>query len=143
MALGREMPGPAQGGSGRLPPHEISRREEWMELSEAQARVDAWIERFEEGYWPPLANLARLTEEVGELARLLNHRFGPKTKKREELEQDLGEELADVLFVLIVIANDQGIDLGAALSKVLEKYRVRDGDRWVRKKGGEGAPSGS
>ncbi len=104
-----------------------------MELSEAQARVDAWIGRFEDGYWPPLANLARLTEEVGELARLLNHRFGPKTKKPEELEQDLGEELADILFVLIVIANDQGIDLGAALEQVLEKYRVRDGNRWVPK----------
>ena len=114
-----------------------------MELREAQARVDAWIGRFEEGYWPPLANLARLTEEVGELARLLNHRFGPKTKKPEELEQDLGEEIADVLFVLIVIANDQGIDLGSALEKVLDKYRVRDGDRWVPKRGGEGAPSGS
>ena len=57
-----------------------------MELSEAQARVDAWIGQFEEGYWPPLANLARLTEEVGELARLLNHRFGPKTKKPGEAE---------------------------------------------------------
>jgi NTP pyrophosphatase (non-canonical NTP hydrolase) len=114
-----------------------------MELNEAQARVDAWIGRFEEGYWPPLANLARLTEEVGELARLLNHRFGPKTKKPEELEQDLGEEIADVLFVLIVIANDQGIDLGSALGKVLDKYRIRDGNRWIQKKGGEGSPSGS
>lgn len=114
-----------------------------MELSEAQARVDAWIGRFEEGYWPPLANLARLTEEVGELARLLNHRFGPKTKKPEELAQDLGEELADVLFVLIVIANEQGIDLGDALGQVLEKYRVRDSNRWAPKTGGEAAPSGS
>lgn len=112
-----------------------------MELSEAQARVDAWIGRFEEGYWPPLANLARLTEEVGELARLLNHRFGPKTKKPGELEQDLGEELADVLFVLLVIANDQGIDMGFALEKVLEKYRVRDGDRWAPKKDDREAPS--
>jgi NTP pyrophosphatase (non-canonical NTP hydrolase) len=114
-----------------------------MELSEAQARVDAWIGRFEEGYWPPLANLARLTEEVGELARLLNHRFGPKTKKPGELEQDLGEEIADVLFVLIVIANDQQIDLGSALEKVLEKYRVRDGDRWISKSGGEEVPRSS
>ena len=101
-----------------------------MELSEAQARVDAWIGQFEEGYWSPLANLARLTEEVGELARLLNHRFGPKTKKPDEAAQDLGEELADVLFVLLVIANSQQVDLGAALTQVLEKYRVRDGARW-------------
>ena len=106
-----------------------------MELKEAQARVDAWIGRFEEGYWPPLANLARLTEEVGELARLLNHRFGPKAKKPEEAEQDLGEELADVLFVILVIANEQGIDLGTALEAVLEKYRVRDAGRWVPRQG--------
>ena len=102
-----------------------------MQLNEAQARVDAWIGQFEEGYWPPLANLARLTEEVGELARLLNHRFGPKKKKPEEAEQDLGEELADVLFVLLVIANQQRIDLGASLERVLEKYRVRDSARWA------------
>ena len=107
-----------------------------MELSEAQARVDAWIGQFEEGYWPPLATLARLTEEVGELARLLNHRFGPKKKKAEEAEQDLGEELADVLFVLLVIANEQKIDLSAALERVLEKYRTRDAGRWAPKRSG-------
>jgi NTP pyrophosphatase (non-canonical NTP hydrolase) len=106
-----------------------------MELKEAQQRVDAWIDQFEEGYWPPLVNLARLVEEVGELARLMNHRFGPKTKKPGEAEQDLGEELGDVLFVLLVLANEQGIDLGEALEGVLEKYRVRDSDRWKRKEG--------
>jgi NTP pyrophosphatase (non-canonical NTP hydrolase) len=105
-----------------------------MELVEAQRRVDDWIGQFEEGYWPPLANLARLVEEVGELARLMNHRFGPKTKKPGEPEQDLGEELGDVLFVILVLANEQGIDLDEALGRVLEKYRVRDSDRWVRKK---------
>ena len=106
-----------------------------MELSEAQARVDAWIGQFEEGYWPPLANLARLTEEVGELARLLNDRFGPKKKKAGEPEQDLGEELADILFVLLVIANEQKIDMSAALERVLEKYRARDSARWAPKRG--------
>jgi NTP pyrophosphatase (non-canonical NTP hydrolase) len=104
-----------------------------MELQEAQRRVDAWIGQFEEGYWPPLANLARLVEEVGELARLMNHRFGPKTKKVGESEQDLAEELADVLFVILVLANEQKIDLAGALERVLEKYRVRDSERWVRK----------
>ena len=107
-----------------------------MELREAQARVDAWIGRFEEGYWPPLVNLARLTEEVGELARLMNHRFGPKRKKPEEDEQELALELADVLFVLLVIANEQGIDLDEALERTLEKYRERDSERWERKKPG-------
>jgi len=105
-----------------------------VELKEAQARVDDWISQFEEGYWPPLVNLARLMEEVGELARELNHRFGEKTKKAEEPEQDLALELADVLFVLLVMANEQKIDLSEALERVLEKYRLRDSHRWARKK---------
>jgi NTP pyrophosphatase (non-canonical NTP hydrolase) len=104
-----------------------------VELREAQHRVDEWISEFEEGYWPPLVNLARLMEEVGELARELNHRFGEKTKKPEEPEQDLAMELADVLFVLLVMANQQEIDLDQALERVLEKYRHRDSHRWVRK----------
>ncbi|MFO8173920.1 MAG: nucleotide pyrophosphohydrolase [Longimicrobiales bacterium] len=104
-----------------------------MELRDAQARVDEWISRFEEGYWPPLVNLARLMEEVGELAREINHRFGAKTKRPDEPEQDLALELADILFVLLVMANQQGIDLSQALEEVLEKYRLRDSERWVRK----------
>ena len=102
-----------------------------MDLQEAQKRVDAWISRFEDGYWPPLTNLARLIEEVGELAREMNHRFGHKTKKPEESQQDLALELADVLFVLLVIANEQGIDLDEALEQVMEKYRTRDAERWA------------
>ncbi|MDE3003143.1 MAG: nucleotide pyrophosphohydrolase [Gemmatimonadota bacterium] len=104
-----------------------------MTLREAQERVDAWISQFEEGYWPPLSNLARLIEEVGELAREMNHRFGHKPKKPDEPEQDLAMELADILFVLLVIANEQQIDLDDALGRVLEKYRLRDSDRWTRK----------
>lgn len=106
-----------------------------MELRDAQRLVDEWIGQFEEGYWPPLSNLARLTEEVGELARLMNHRFGHKPKKEGEPEQDLALELADILFVLLVIANEQGIDLDEALERTLEKYRRRDSDRWTRKDG--------
>ena len=102
-----------------------------MKIREAQAEVDAWISRFEDGYWPPLTNLARLIEEVGELAREMNHRFGHKTKKDDEAEQDLAMELADVLFVLLVIANEQGIQLDEALERVLQKYRTRDSDRWT------------
>ena len=105
-----------------------------MDLKEAQARVDAWISQFEEGYWPPMDNLARLMEEVGELARELNHLYGSKPKKPEEPDQDLAMELADVLFVLLVIANEQRIDLDRALTRVLEKYRARDSYRWARKK---------
>ena len=102
-----------------------------LTLHEAQVRVHAWISQFEEGYWPPLANLARLTEEVGELAREMNHRFGHKPKRPDEPDQDLAIELADVLFVLLVIANEQGIDLEEALERVLEKYRSRDAERWT------------
>ena len=104
-----------------------------LTLAEAQEAVDAWVSRFEEGYWPPLSILARLTEEVGELARELNHRYGSKPKKPEEPPQDLAMELADVLFVLLVMANEQGIDLDHALTRVLEKYRARDSERWTRK----------
>jgi NTP pyrophosphatase (non-canonical NTP hydrolase) len=103
-----------------------------MTIADAQAAVDSWISQFEEGYWPPLSNLARLTEEVGELARELNHRYGHKPKKADEVEQDIGIELADILFVLIAIANEQKIDLTAAFEQVMEKYRVRDAQRWKK-----------
>jgi NTP pyrophosphatase (non-canonical NTP hydrolase) len=72
-------------------------------------------------------------EEVGELARELNHLYGSKPKRADEPDQDLAMELADVLFVLLVIANEQNIDLDDALTKVLEKYRTRDSHRWTRK----------
>jgi NTP pyrophosphatase (non-canonical NTP hydrolase) len=101
-----------------------------VSLKDAQDRVDAWISRFEEGYWPPLTNLARLMEEVGELARIMNHQFGHKPKKDAEAHQELSEELADVLFVLVAIANEQGIDLNDAFEGVLAKYEARDSERW-------------
>jgi NTP pyrophosphatase (non-canonical NTP hydrolase) len=103
-----------------------------MTLADAQRAVDAWIGQFRDGYWPPLANLARLVEEVGELARELNHRYGPKAKKPGEPEQDLALELADILFVVLALANEQKIDMTAAFQGVLEKYGMRDADRWER-----------
>ncbi len=106
-------------------------QQEDLTLKDAQAAVDAWVSRFEEGYWPPLSILARLTEEVGELARELNHRYGAKPKKPEEADADLAEEIADILFVLITLANSHEIDLGDALRGVLEKYETRDADRWT------------
>jgi NTP pyrophosphatase (non-canonical NTP hydrolase) len=109
--------------------------EEPLTLRGAQAEVDAWISRFEEGYWPPLANLARLVEEVGELARELNHRHGSKPKRPEEGEAELALELGDVLFVLIALANEQEVDLEAGFRAVLEKYRTRDADRWTPRPG--------
>lgn len=104
-----------------------------MRIAEAQAAVDRYIGQFADGYWPPLTNLARLVEEVGELARELNHRFGNKTKKPGEPEQDLALELADILFVVIALANEQRIDLEDAFQRVLRKYDDRDEGRWQRK----------
>jgi NTP pyrophosphatase (non-canonical NTP hydrolase) len=104
-----------------------------VSLSESQRRVHEWISRFEEGYFHPLTNLARLTEEVGELAREINHRFGQKTKKKGEAEGDLAMEMADILFVLICIANREGIDLQEAFDRMMEKVEHRDKDRWTLK----------
>lgn len=104
-----------------------------MTFKEAQARVDAWISQFEEGYFPPLLNLARLIEEVGEVARVVAHSSG-KTPKPGEDPGDLGMELADVLFVLICLCNREGINLEAAFERVMEKYERRDTTRWTRKR---------
>jgi len=102
-------------------------------LRDAQQTVDRWIGQYKEGYFPPLTNLARLTEEVGELAREINHRFGEKTKKKEEPEGSLAMELADILFVVICLANSQGIDLDKAFAVMMAKINARDADRWTRK----------
>jgi NTP pyrophosphatase (non-canonical NTP hydrolase) len=104
-----------------------------MSLRDAQRRVDAWIEQFEEGYFHPMTNLARLAEEVGELAREVNHRFGQKTKKKDEPEGDLGMEMADILFVLICMANREGIDLDEAFDRMMAKVESRDDVRWTKK----------
>jgi len=104
-----------------------------MTLRDSQQLVDAWISQYEEGYFHPLTNLARLAEEVGELAREINHRFGQKTKKPEEPEGDLGMEMADILFVLICMANREGIDLQEAFDRVMSKVEARDEHRWAKK----------
>lgn len=104
-----------------------------MSLTEAQQRVDRWIAQFEEGYFSPLTNLARLSEEVGELAREVNHRFGQKTRKPEEVEGDMGMEMADIIFVVICMANREGIDLDHAFNRMMAKVETRDASRWTRK----------
>lgn len=106
-----------------------------LTVREVQAVVDAWI-RENGGYWEPLSLLARLTEETGELAREYNHRFGAKRKKASEGEADLALEMADVLFILVCMANREGVDLDAALAQTLEKYRIRDAGRWTASAGG-------
>jgi NTP pyrophosphatase (non-canonical NTP hydrolase) len=96
-----------------------------------QQRVQEWCDAEWGGeYWPPLGNLARLIEEVGEVARVINDRYGYKPKKADEPEQELALELGDVLFTLIALANATGVDLDAGFQAVLEKYRHRDARRW-------------
>jgi NTP pyrophosphatase (non-canonical NTP hydrolase) len=104
-----------------------------VSFREAQQAVDRWIGQYEEGYFPPLTNLARLAEEVGELAREINHRFGEKTKKPDEVEGSIAIELADILFVVICLANAQGIDLDDAFAQMMRKVVARDAERWTRK----------
>jgi NTP pyrophosphatase (non-canonical NTP hydrolase) len=104
-----------------------------LAFREAQQLVDRWIGQYKEGYFPPLTNVARLAEEVGELAREINHRFGEKTKKATEPEGSIPMELADILFVVICLANSQGIDLDDAFAAMMAKVTSRDADRWTRK----------
>lgn len=104
-----------------------------MELREVQDEVDRYLGGFAEGYFPPLAMLARLTEEVGELAREVNHAYGPKPKKPDEPPGSVALELGDVLFVLVSFANALHIDLESAFLAVMRKFRERDRGRWTPK----------
>ncbi|MBI3973976.1 MAG: nucleotide pyrophosphohydrolase [Chloroflexi bacterium] len=101
-----------------------------MTIHDAQRLVDDWMREQGWTYWHPLAQLARLTEELGELARLVNHLYGEKPKKAGEAEQDLGLEMADLLYTMICLANSQGIDLQDAFERALAKYRARDIGRY-------------
>ncbi|QPC46679.1 nucleotide pyrophosphohydrolase [Mangrovibacillus cuniculi] len=102
-------------------------------MKEMQQEVDAYIGQFKEGYFSPLAMLARITEEVGELAREVNHTYGEKPKKSSEEEKAIEEELGDVLFVLICLANSLHINMEEAHNLVMNKFNTRDRDRWTRK----------
>lgn len=102
-------------------------------LSEYQQEVDDWMKTLEVGYWTPHEMLARATEEMGELARLINHQYGPKKKKSSEPEQELGEEIADVIFALTCIANAEGINLDEAFARVMDKCYGRDKERFGKK----------
>jgi NTP pyrophosphatase (non-canonical NTP hydrolase) len=101
-------------------------------IKDLQLEVDAYISQFKEGYFSPLAMTARLTEELGELAREVNHYYGEKPKKSTEVQKSIEEELGDLLFVLICFANSLHIDLEEAHRTVMEKFKVRDKDRWTR-----------
>ena len=100
-----------------------------MTIREAQEKVDGWITTTGVRYFSELTNMAILTEEVGEVARLMSRKFGDQSFKENESQKSLSDELADVLWVLICIANQTGVDLTLALEKNFEKKNFRDQDR--------------
>lgn len=115
-------PDPLQGGLCEGAPNELT-------IRQAQATVDDWIKTIGVRYFSELTNLAQLVEEVGEVSRIMSRTFGEQSFKQDERDADLGDELADVLFVLICIANQTGVDLTSALKKNLEKKNARDSKR--------------
>ncbi|QKZ12295.1 nucleotide pyrophosphohydrolase [Spirosoma sp. KUDC1026] len=100
-----------------------------MTIREAQDTVDEWIKTVGVRYFNELTNMAMLTEEVGEVARIVARRYGEQSEKESDKAKDLGDEMADVLWVLICLANQTGIDLTDALQKNLEKKNIRDATR--------------
>ncbi len=100
-----------------------------MTLEEAQKSVDQWINQYGLRYFNELTNMAMLTEEVGEVARIIARRYGEQSEKESDRQADLGDEMADVLWVLLCLANQTGIDLNAAFVRNLEKKTTRDKDR--------------
>ncbi len=102
-----------------------------LTLRDIQAQVDGWVRRYAVGYWEPLAMLARLVEEVGETARLLNHLYGPKQKRDDEPVQKLALELGDLLYTITCLANSHEIDLQAAFEAVMLKLDARDRERFT------------
>ena len=105
-----------------------------MELNVLQKKVDDWIKKYGVRYFDELTNMAQLTEEVGEVARIISRVYGEQSIKKDEKINDLGEELADVLFVLICLANQTGIDLEKSFEKKLEKKSKRDKTRHLSNK---------
>lgn len=100
-----------------------------MTINEAQLQVDEWIKTIGVRYFSELTNMAILTEEVGELARIMARKYGDQSFKKNETAEHLGDEMADVLWVLICLANQTGIDLTEAFRKNMEKKTIRDADR--------------
>jgi NTP pyrophosphatase (non-canonical NTP hydrolase) len=100
-----------------------------MDIKNAQLEVEEWIQNHGVRYFNELTNMAQLTEEVGEVARIIARRYGEQSEKESDKNKDLGEELADVVFVVLCLANQTGIDLQAAFDKKMEVKTKRDHDR--------------
>ncbi|OLZ11143.1 nucleotide pyrophosphohydrolase [Sulfobacillus thermosulfidooxidans] len=104
-----------------------------MTIQEMQQQVDAWISQFEEGYFAPSTMILRLAEELGELAREVNHVYGEKPKKPTEPDGSIAMELGDMLFVLVSFANSLHLDLTDVFQAVMTKFQTRDQNRWTKK----------
>ena len=100
-----------------------------MNIKNAQKEVDDWINEHGVRYFNELTNMAQLTEEVGEVARIIARRYGEQSEKESDKDKDLGEELSDVMFVVLCLANQTGIDLQAAFDKKMDKKTKRDHNR--------------
>ncbi len=104
-----------------------------MTLADYQKQIDDMLQGLEKPYWHPLSQMARLSEEVGEVARILNHQFGDKPKKPTEEHEDLADELADVLYTVLCLANSQKIALDKPLQRAIAKLETRDKGRFKKK----------
>lgn len=102
-------------------------------MKKIQKQVDEWIKQHKIGYFKPLEILARLTEETGELAREINHVFGPKKKKVAEKSKEIGDEIGDIIFTLTCLANSLNISLDKSFKKVMDKIYKRDRDRYEKR----------
>lgn len=104
-----------------------------MSLRDYQQQIDDSFKPLAKPYWDPLSALARITEEVGEIARILNHQFGDKPKKPGEKHADLADEIADTIHALLALANSQGIDMDPPMQRAINKLHTRDKDRFQKK----------
>src|ERR1043166_103753 len=104
-----------------------------MPIYDYQKQLDKMLQGYEKPYWESLSQLARLMEEIGELSRILNHKYGDKVKKATENPDDLEDELGDVIYTVLCIANREGINLDKAVQKALTKMETRDKDRFAKK----------
>lgn len=104
-----------------------------MSLKEIQDEVDKWVSQYKIGYWKPHEILARLTEETGELAREINHIYGPKKKKSSEETKELSDEIADIIFTLSCLANSLNLNLDKSFQRIMNNCYGRDNNRFEKK----------
>ncbi len=104
-----------------------------MSLQNYQQQIDDGVQQYAKPYWHPLSQLARLSEEVGEVARILNAKYGDKPKKPDEVHEDLADELADILYTVLALANSENIVLDEPMKRAINKLQTRDKDRFEKR----------